>query len=66
VVVRIGKDGSFKNSRPCHHCIKTMINYNIKNVIYSDEKGNIVIQKPQEINVFHISSGWNAYENKLT
>jgi deoxycytidylate deaminase len=61
VVVRIGKDGNLKNSRPCNHCLETMIKYKIKKITYSTEDGIIVSEKPQDMEKNHISSGWKSF-----
>ena len=63
IVVRFGKDGSLKNSRPCNHCLETMKFYRIKKVVYSDDNGNIVTEKPESMEQCHVSSGWNAFIN---
>ena len=60
VVVRLGKDGSLKNSYPCNHCINVLKFYNIKKIIYSSDTG-IIINKINDLNPIHISSGWNAF-----
>ena len=62
-VVRFGKDGSLKNSRPCNHCLNTMIKYRIKKIMYSTDDGTIISEKPELMEQLHISSGWSAFEN---
>ena len=62
-VVRFGKDGSLKNSRPCNHCLDTMKFYRIKKVMYSTDDGTIMSEKPELMEQLHISSGWSAFEN---
>jgi hypothetical protein len=61
VVVRFGKDGSLRNSRPCNHCLLTMVKYRIKKIMYSTDEGKMVTSKPQEMEHLHVSSGWNAF-----
>ena len=63
-VVRFGKDGKLRNSKPCNHCLQTMIKHNIKKIMYSNDNGDIITEKPTCIIPTHISSGWNAF-NKL-
>jgi hypothetical protein len=60
VVVRIGRDGCIKNSRPCNQCLETMCKYRIKKVIYSTED-SVEVCKPVDMDHLHISSGWSAY-----
>jgi len=62
-VVRFGKDGTLKNSRPCNHCLNIMIKYRIKKIMYSTDDGTIKAEKPQSMEQLHISSGWSAFEN---
>jgi len=60
VVVRIGRDGLIKNSRPCNQCLETMRKYQIKKVIYSTDE-SFESQKPENMNMCHTSSGWSAF-----
>jgi len=62
-VVRFGRDGSLKNSRPCNHCLNSMIKYRIKKIMYSTDDGTIKSEKPELMEQMHISSGWSAFEN---
>jgi len=62
VVVRIGKDGTLRNSRPCNNCLDTMINYKIKKVLYSTEDGRIIAENPKDMEKTHVSSGWKSYD----
>jgi hypothetical protein len=41
-----------------------MINYKIKKVMYSTDSGEIVSEKPSEMEFLHISSGWKSF-NRL-
>ena len=60
-VVRIGRDGFIKNSRPCNECLETMIKYRIKKIIYSNEHGDFKVEKPWEMEKQHTSSGFKFY-----
>ena len=62
-VIRFGKDGSLRNSRPCNHCLESMIKYRIKKIMYSTDDGTIKSEKPQDMEQTHISSGWGAFNN---
>ena len=45
VVIRIGRDKKMKCSKPCHHCLKFLVNlpyYTIRNIYYSDGEGDII------------------------
>lgn len=63
MVVRINKEGCLKNSRPCNQCLDTMKKYRIKKIIYSTENGELISEKPENMDQLHISSGWNAFKN---
>jgi hypothetical protein len=63
VVVRFGRDGNLKNSRTCNHCLETMIKYRIKKIMYSTDTGEMISEKPINMEKLHVSSGWNAYQN---
>ena len=60
-VVRFGKDGMLKNSRPCNHCLQCMIKYRIKKIMYSTDDGTIKSERPEDMEHLHISSGWSAF-----
>ena len=62
-VIRFGRDGSLKNSRPCNHCLETIKYYRIKKIMYSTDDGTIKVEKPNDMEPLHISSGWGAFEN---
>tara|TARA_B100001996_G_C18562757_1_gene555265 strand:- start:632 stop:850 length:219 start_codon:yes stop_codon:yes gene_type:complete len=62
VVVRYGKGGDLKNSRPCNNCVDTLSKYNIKKIIYSTDGGSFISEKPKYMQKCHISTGWKNYE----
>jgi hypothetical protein len=62
-VVRFGKDGSLRNSRPCNHCLDSMKFYRIKKIMYSTDDGIIESERPVDMEPMHISSGWSAFDN---
>jgi deoxycytidylate deaminase len=51
------------NSRPCKRCIKIMKKNRIKNVYYSTNKGDIVKEKVESMDIksAHVSSGIKKY-----
>jgi len=63
IVVRIGRDGLIKNSRPCNHCLDIMEKYRIKKIVYSTDNGSFNTEKPTDMEKIHISSGWVAYNS---
>ena len=62
-VLRIGKDGSLRNSRPCNHCLESMKFYRIKKIMYSTDDGTIKSERPEDMEHLHLSSGWSAFDN---
>ena len=64
VVARFGKDGNLKNSRPCNHCLETMIKYRIKKIVYSADDGSFISEKPADMEKCHTSSGWNTFNRE--
>lgn len=66
-VIRIGKDGSFKNSRPCKHCIMTLKKFRIQKVIYSNELGGFTeenVDEMKEEDAF-VTIGWKRIEKLI-
>jgi deoxycytidylate deaminase len=63
IVVRIGRDGLIKNSRPCNNCLDIMSKYRIKKIMYSNDNGSFNTEKPFCMEKLHISSGWIAYNS---
>ena len=61
VVVRMTREGLIKNSRPCNQCLETMIKYRIKKILYSTDLGTFENEKPSDMEMLHISSGWIAF-----
>lgn len=50
------------NSKPCCRCCALMKTYKIKNVIYSDENGEIIIERVKDIKTNH-ESMYNRFVN---
>lgn len=61
MVVRINKDMSIKNSTPCIKCLETLKLYNIKKIIYSNEHGDFVSEKPSKLDVSYQTTGWKFF-----
>lgn len=47
-VVRLMKDGSLGNACPCQFCRDMIFNYKLKEVVYSNMNGDIVVWKLNE------------------
>ncbi len=59
VVVRYNSAGELKNSKPCTACLELIIHEKIKWISYSDNNGQIVTMRPQDI-VDTIASSGNS------
>ncbi len=57
VVSRMDKNGQWRNSKPCHECIKTLKMYGFKNVCYTtgDENEPFVVESIKTIENDHRS-----------
>ncbi len=53
--------GHLVNSKPCNTCIYYMQLYGIKSVYYSNEDGEIVKEKLNDITADHLSISQNKY-----
>ena len=73
IVIRVGKNGSLKNSAPCFKCIEHLnrmnlkTNYKLKYIYYSDSTGNVKKVKFIELlksDEKHMSLRFRPIENK--
>ena len=60
-VIRVNQMGDLVNSKPCNTCIYYMQLYGIKSVYYSNEDGEIVKEKLNDITADHLSISQNKY-----
>ena len=58
-VVRCDKQNNLQESAPCCNCLNTMIQLNIKKIVYSSNNNKIICDNPKNLikNEEHISSG---------
>lgn len=69
IVIRINKNFTLKNSRPCNHCIDKLKKIGIRKVFYSNENGQIICEYIEHMKKIHISAGsrfLNRIELSLT
>ncbi len=45
LVIRINRNGKLTNARPCKNCMRTINYFKISNIYYSNENGEIVMEK---------------------
>ena len=60
-VIRVNQMGDLVNSKPCNTCIYYMQLYGIKSVYYSNEDGEIIKEKINNITADHMSISQNKY-----
>jgi deoxycytidylate deaminase len=63
VVIRISRDGTIHNSRPCNQCLDLLVEYGIRRVVWSLDNGTFVWDNPYSMERLHESSGWAAFLN---
>ena len=56
-VVRVDSKDLLKASAPCIGCMKRINSLNVKRIIHSTNTGSLVIQKPKEYIIKHITTG---------
>ena len=72
LVIRISKTNKLGTSRPCYHCINSMMNtfyIKIRNVYYSTTDGKIVRERLDDMlesTLTCISTGWRARTKKIS
>ncbi len=54
--IRYDRQGLMTNAKPCAHCVKYLTQLGIKSTIYSNENGELVYSKLNELDS-HLSSG---------
>jgi deoxycytidylate deaminase len=57
-VVRINAKGELNNSKPCSNCLNNLKKLNIGKIYYSDENGNIVCERANNMFTDYVSSGY--------
>ena len=67
MIVRQDKSGSWKNCRPCAHCIETLQKNRISQIIYSNQEGKFTTEKVCDMNpkTAHVSLGWQKIQKLI-
>ena len=60
-VIRVNSKGNLVNSKPCNSCIYYMQLYGIKSVYYSNDGGEIIKEKLNDIESTHYSISQTRY-----
>jgi len=63
-IVRIDREGNYRNSAPCVDCLNIIMQLNIKKIIFSTED-DFQIYKASEFNTTHQSNGNRFLESIL-
>lgn len=61
-VVRYDRQGNLKNSKPCQACVKLMKKFGIKTVTYSDDNGDLITCKLDDIGECCRSSAMRSFD----
>ena len=56
-VVRCDKNNKLQDSAPCHRCLSTIIELDIKRIAFSSSDNTFISCNPKELKINHISSG---------
>ena len=54
-VVRCDKNNNLQDSAPCFNCLNTMIELNIKRIVYSSSNNVIISDNPKNLKINHLS-----------
>ena len=65
LVIRVNGKNEFVNSKPCENCLYYLRLYGIKNVYYSNDKGEIVREKIEDIENTHQTISHTRYNEYL-
>ena len=64
-VVRVTKDGSLANSKPCSACRYYLKLFNVKDIIYTDDNGNLIKEKVDDLEDSFVSIAHFNYSEYL-
>ena len=62
-VVRCDNKNNLQDSAPCQNCLNTIIDLNIKRIVFSSKDNTFVSENPKNITLNHESAG-NKFINK--
>ena len=63
-VVRCDSQNNFQDSAPCEKCLGTMLDLNIKRIVFSGKNNTFISGPPNDIKIYHISAGNKFIKNK--
>lgn len=56
-VVRCDTNEKLQDSAPCERCLKTIIDLDIKRIVYSSKNDTFTSSNPKDIKINHVSAG---------
>lgn len=62
-VVRCDNKENLQDSAPCQNCLNTIIDLNIKRIVFSSKDNTFISTSPNTLEIQHISAG-NKYLKK--
>lgn len=64
-MVRCDSNNKLQDSAPCQSCLNTIINLDIKRIVFSYKDNTFISSDPKELNINHISAGNNFLKKRL-
>jgi deoxycytidylate deaminase len=56
-VVRCDNKENLQDSAPCQNCLETIIDLNIKRIVFSSKDNTFISASPKNLEIHHISAG---------
>ena len=56
-VVRCDSKNNLQDSAPCQNCLNTIIDLNVKRIVFSSKDNTFISADPKELNIVHESAG---------
>ena len=56
-VVRCDNNNDLQDSAPCKNCLNTIIELNIKRIVFSAKDNSFISADPKMLNIHHITAG---------
>ena len=61
--MRCDNKENLQDSAPCQNCLNTIIDLNVKRIVFSSKDNTFVSENPKNITLYHESAG-NKFINK--
>jgi len=65
-VVRCDNNSKLQDSAPCQNCLSTILELNIKRIVFSYKDNTFISCNPKELTINHISAGNNFIKRLQT